>query len=215
MTIRKNTLIAACAAMAAACGTASAAVGFIYHDSATTDGGEFNASYVIGNLRTGDLTSSTDTENTAEINQSYATRNPPTGGFPVTITLNFNEAVNLTDFYVWNHSNNNAGETNGMGSFTLTFFDAVSGGGTQIGAAYNGTAVATTSADNTGYGAQAFDFGTTYAGVRSVELLINNKVGGITSGFVAIREIGFEAIPEPGSSLLLGLGSLALLRRRR
>ncbi|MCH7229185.1 hypothetical protein, partial [Haloferula sp. A504] len=80
---------------------------FIYHDSAATTGGEFNASYVIGNLKDAGHTSHLDTESAADFNVSYATANGPTGGYPVTITLDFASAVNLTDFYLWNHSNNN------------------------------------------------------------------------------------------------------------
>ncbi|MCH7228218.1 hypothetical protein, partial [Haloferula sp. A504] len=96
------------AALAALSTHANAAVGFIYHDSATTTGGEFSATnYPIENLKDAGHTSHLDTESAADFNVSYATANGPTDGYPVTITLDFASAVNLTDFYLWNHSNNN------------------------------------------------------------------------------------------------------------
>ena len=195
-------------------GTAANAA-FIYHDSATTTGGEFSGSFPIENLKDAGHTSSTDTENTSASGVSYATTNPATGGFPVTITLEFDNATDLSKFYLWNHANNNAGETNGAGSFSLTFYTGAGATGSQIGSVYNNEAVATTSADNADFQAQVFDFGGTYAGVRSVELEITDKVNDATSGFVAIRELGFEQIPEPSSLALMALGGLLIARRRR
>lgn len=187
---------------------------FIYHDSATTTGGEFSATnFPIGHLKNAGHTSHLDTENTADFNDSYASTSGAT--FPVTITMDFTSAVDLTKFYLWNHSNNNGATAPnaGMKDFTLTFYDAASGGGSQIGSVFSSTAAAAPSTPDTDYAAQIFDFGTTYSNVRSVELEIANRISG--TGFVAIRELGFELIPEPGTTLLLGLGSLALLRRRR
>jgi hypothetical protein len=196
---------------------------FVYHDSATTNGGEFVAGSVvfgIGNLKESGHTSHLDTENTVANGASYATTsvNSPTNRFPVTITLDFTEAVDLSKFYLWNHSNNNGGgaPANGVKAFSLTFFDGASGGGSQIGSVFNGSALAAPANDGgDGYAAQVFDFGSTYADVRSIRFLLTSKQSEVTSGFVAVREIGFEAIPEPSSALLGGLGLLALLRRRR
>jgi hypothetical protein len=170
---------------------------FLYHDTATTSGGQFVAGTVvfgIGNLKDAGHTSHLDTENTATNGTSYATANPPTGGFPVTITLDFAEAVDLSKFYLWNHSNSNGGgaPANGVGAFSLTFFDGASGGGSQIGAVFNGSALAAPGTGSADYAAQVFDLATTYEHVRSVVLTILNKQGGSTSGFVAMREIGFE-----------------------
>ena len=39
--------------------------------------------------------------------------------------------------------------------------------------------------------------------------------GNDTAGFVGIRELGFNTVPEPSSTALLGLGGLALILRRR
>lgn len=191
---------------------------FIYHDSATSTGGVFNASFPITNLKNAGHDSHLDTENAALANQSYATTSatgPPTGGYPVTITLEFNDPLDLTKFYLWNHTNNSAtGAPNaGMEEFTLAFYTAAGGGGSQIGSVFNGVGLPAPTSNGT-YAAQVFDFGSTYQDVRSAKLVIASRIDD-TNIFVAIRELGFEAIPEPSSALLGGLGLLALLRRRR
>ena len=189
---------------------------FIYHDTASTTAGTFSATnFPLTNLKNSGHDSHLDTENATAANQSYATANPPTGGFPVTITLNFNDPVDLAKFYLWNHTNNGASAAlnAGMEEFTLTFFNATNGGGIQIGAVYSNTATAAPTFNGT-YAAEVFDFGSTYNDVRSAQLTIASRIDD-TSSFVAIRELGFEAIPEPSSALLGSLGMLALLRRRR
>ena len=188
---------------------------FVYHDSASTTAGTFNASFPITNLRNAGHDSHLDTENAALANQSYATANPPTGGFPVTITLEFNDPLDLTKFYVWNHTNNSASAApnSGMEEFTLTFYSAAGGSGSQIGTVYSNTALPAPTFNGL-YAAQVFDFGFTYEDVRSAKLVIASRIDD-TNSFVAIREIGFEAIPEPSAALLGGLGLVALLRRRR
>jgi hypothetical protein len=188
---------------------------FIYHDTASTTAGTFNVSFPITNLKNSGHDSHLDTENAALIGQSYATAGPPAGGFPVTITLEFTSPVDLTKFYVWNHTNNSAAAApnSGMEEFTLTFFTAAGGGGSQIGTVYSDTALPAPTSNGL-YSAQVFDFGSVYQDVRSARLVIASRVDD-TNSFVAIREIGFEAIPEPSSAMLGGLGLLAMLRRRR
>jgi hypothetical protein len=59
-----------------------------------------------------------------------------------------------------------------------------------------------TAAPATGtYVAQIFNFGSTYNDVRSAKLTIASRIDEANQ-FVAIRELGFEAIPEPGSVFL-------------
>jgi hypothetical protein len=216
--LRKATRTTIVAGLIATALSPLANAAFIYHDSATTDGGEFSTDFQIGKLKNGMHTSHLATESTASNGESYATENPAAGGFPVTLTLDFTSALDLTNFYLWNHSNNNGAgaPNNGVGAFKLTFFDGASGSGSQIGAVFNGSALAAPGTGSVDYAAQVFDFGFTYAGVRSIEMEITSKANGTNSGFVAIKELGFETIPEPGSTLLLslGLGSF-LLRRRR
>lgn len=209
---RASIMTATLATLALASGTVSAA--FIYHDTAATTGGTFSG-FPIGNLKNAGHDSPTDTENASDSGESYATANPPTGGFPVTITLEFNSAVSLNKFYLWNHTNNGASGalSTGVAGFTMTFYDAAGGGGSQIGSVFSDTAAAAPTATST-YAAEEFDFGTSYADVRSVEFVITSRIGG-GSSFVAAREIGFNAIPEPSSVLLGSFGLLALLRRRR
>jgi hypothetical protein len=163
---------------------------FFYHDSATTSGGEFSPVFPIGNLKNAGHDSPTGLDDAAAGNVSYATTNPPAGGYPVTITLDFNTAVDLTKLYLWNHSNKNGASAPNAGvkNFTLTFHSGSGGAGSQIGADFSGTA---TAAPATGtYAAQTFDFGSTYSNVRSVRLVILNRISG--NCFVALREIGFE-----------------------
>ncbi len=170
---------------------------FVYHDSATTSGGEFSPVFSIGNLKNAGHDSPAGLDDAAVGNVSYATTNPPAGGYPVTITLDFNTAVDLTRFHLWNHSNKNGAAAThaGVKNFTLTFHSDSGGAGSQIGAGFSGTA---TAAPATGtYAAQTFDFGSTYPNVRSVRLVILNRISG--NGFVALREIGFErtaALPQ-------------------
>ncbi len=186
-----QTFLTTLAALAITCGVTQAA--FTYHDSATTTGGEFTSSFPITNLKNSGHDSHLDTEDAALTNQSYATK----GGasLPVTITLDFASSVNLTKFYLWNHSNNNGATAPNAGikDFTLTFYSGAGGTGSQIGAVYNGTA---TAAPATGtYAAQVFDFASTYNDVLSVELKITSRIS--RSSFVAVREIGFESTVAP------------------
>lgn len=165
---------------------------FLYHDTATSSGGQFNASFGIEKLKNAGHASPGDMEDAALGGESYATSNPPTGGFPVTLTLEFDAEASLEAFHLWNHSNSNSGgaPANGVGDFSLTFFDGPGGTGTQVGTVFNATAAP---APATGtYPAETFAFGSTYTGVRSVVLTVINKQGGSTSGFVAMREIAFR-----------------------
>lgn len=185
---------------------------FVYHDSATTNGGEFGPAFPVGNLKNAGHTSSAGLDDAAVGNVSYATTNPPAGGYPVTITLDFNTAVDLTSFHLWNHSNKNGAAAThaGVKNFTLTFHSDSGGAGSQIGASFSGTATASPATGT--YAAQTFDFGSTYPNVRSVNLVILNRISG--NGFVALREIGFERAstqpqtpaPKPNKVLIYLVG---------
>jgi hypothetical protein len=185
---------------------------FVYHDSATTSGGEFSPAFPIGNLKNAGHDSPAGLDDAAGGNVSYATTNPPAGGYPVTITLDFNTAVDLTKFHLWNHSNKNgaAAPIAGVKDFTLTFCSGSGGTGDPIGEVFSGTAKAAPATGS--YAAQTFDFGSTYSNVRSVKLVLLNRISG--NGFVALREIGFErtgaqsqtTTPTPGKVLVYLVG---------
>ncbi|MBK1825801.1 sialate O-acetylesterase [Haloferula rosea] len=164
---------------------------FLYHDSASTNGGEFSSDYPIENLKNGGYSSAADTEN-ASIRagtRSYATTSPPAGGYPVTITFEFDVAVSLDAFHLWNHSNGASAAANqGVNAFTLTFYDGPNGTGSQIGSPYSNNAAKAPASGL--YPAETFNFGTSYKGVRSVTLTADNHNPG--SLFVGIREAAFE-----------------------
>ncbi len=187
---------------------------FVYPDFAFTDGGSFNAGFTIDNIIDGGHTAPTDTEDasSATTGIGYATANPPAAGRPVTIAFDFTTATDLNEFYLWNHTFNGAAAAtaNGIDDFTLTFFDGVGGTGSQIGVVFADNAAR---APATGpYPAEEFSFATR-SGVRSVLLVANDHNG---TGFIGIREVAFNAVPEPSSSApLIGLGGLALVFRRR
>jgi hypothetical protein len=189
---------------------------FVYHDSATTTGGQFNPTFPLTNLKNAGHTSPLDTESGASVAQSYASANTTGNPYPITITLDFVNPISLDTFYVWNHTNNNGpgAPANGMGNFSLTFFSGPNGTGSQIGSVFSDSAAAAPTATGL-YAAEVFGLGAVYADVRSINLVVTSKVGGVTTGWFAVREIGFNQIPEPASALLGGLGLLTLLRRRR
>lgn len=166
---------------------------FVYHDSATTSGGEFSTSFPIGNLKNAGHASPTDLEDAGLANQSYASLSSAT--FPVTITLAFNTAVSLNAFYLWNHSNSNGATAPNAGvkDFTLSFHDGIGGTGNQIGAVFSSTA--TTAPASGTYAAQTFTLGSPYNNVRSVKFVILNRSKG--AGFAALREIGFASTAAP------------------
>lgn len=185
-------LRALCTGLALCCAASPSLAEFLYHDTATTNGGSFASDFGVANLRNGGYTTPAATENASAVagGQSYATTNPPAGGYPVNLTLGFNNPVSLKAFYLWNHSNNGSATAvnQGVNAFTLTFFAGPNGSGGQIGPAYTGNAAKAPSSGN--YPAQTFHFETTYQGVRSAVLTVNNH--NPSSNFVGIREIGFE-----------------------
>lgn len=171
------------------------AVSLTYPDSATSTGGEFNGSFGLDNLMDeGALLSTTELDATAAASGiAYATADGPTGGFPVTITLEFASAKEVDAFYLWNNATNTTIARKGIKDFTLRFFDAAGGGGSQIGSDYIASAA---QAPITGtYAPEGFVFSSTYSGVRSVQLIIHDNHLG--SSWVGAREIAFQAMDTP------------------
>ncbi len=192
---------------------------FIQPDAGTTDGGIFNSTYPIENLWGGaddSVAAGTDTINslTANGGNGYASANPPAGGYPVTITLDFTVAQELSAFYLWNSNGGaNANPTlRGIKDFSLKFWDGAGGSGTQIGTTYSSTAAKALWGGDVA--SEAFVFPSSYVGVSSVELIIATNHN--TQDWVGAREIGFEVIPEPATLGLVALfgGGLLFIRRK-
>ncbi|MCH7225917.1 PEP-CTERM sorting domain-containing protein [Haloferula sp. A504] len=194
---------------------ASAAV--IYPSSATTDGGTSSSLFDVSNLFDESVTGPGDTlpGTVSNNNIAYVSADPPTGGFPVTITVDFTEAVDLSAFYLWNISHNTSDNPRdrGVRDFSLTFYDGAGATGSQIGTVYSATA-AIGPLSGVAIPSQTFTFASAYEGVLSVEFkMINNQAD--PTRWVGAREIAFAPVPEPSSSLLGGLCGVALLLRRR
>ncbi len=169
---------------------------FIYPDSASTDGGHLNDDdYNEAYLFDEDLTSAADTADgtLSNLGVAYASAEPPSAGFPMTITLEFDAAVDIEAFHLWNitHPSATGPRQRGVKDFSLTFYDGTGGSGNQIGPAYNGTAVI--GPDPGGpINSQTFSFASTYSEVRSVEFRLTNNQMGDANEWVGLRELGFE-----------------------
>ncbi len=90
--------------------------------------------------------------------------------------------------------------------FTLTAFTILSLSGTFALTASNGSTLAI---DHAGTYA-----GATLAGFQNI-LSYRHDYTGATDGNMVVDDIAVQAVPEPASFAAIGLGALALLRRRR
>ena len=141
-------------------------------------------------------------------------------GMPV-LTFDLGSDVPLNEISVWGYASTN---TNGVASFDLKFSTEAEGAGN--GAASAGPFVTLgdlTTGDNDDLARQSFDFAPVTA--RYVELTATDNffvapgdgsAGGLAGGDRAgLGEVAFQVVPEPSSAILLLLGSLALIRRKR
>lgn len=216
--IKKFGIGSACAVLVAGVSMQQASAAMVYADLVTTDGGSFNAKFSVENLMDESVTGpdSALSATVAAANIAYATAEPPTAGYPVTITFDFTNAIDLDAMFLWNNATNATIASKGIKDFSLKFYDGAGATGTQLGTTYSSSAA---QAVITGtYTAETFDLGAGYSGVRSVELIVaNNHLG---SSWVGAREIAFNEVessqvPEPASLTLLGLGGVTLLLRRK
>ncbi|MCK4564966.1 MAG: hypothetical protein KAU94_09880, partial [Verrucomicrobia bacterium] len=174
---------------------------FVQPDSATTDGGSYGGTYLIENLWNEGVTTATDTisANTANSGNGYASAEPPTAGYPVTITMNFTSPQDLNAFCLWNGSGGGfiGPVERGIKQFDLKFFDGADGSGNQIGTTFSDTAL---SAPQTGdYAAEVFTFPSTNSGIQSVQLVINSNQIDDSGTWTGIRELGFKGQSSPNT----------------
>ena len=164
---------------------------------------------------------STHTDSTANGNDMWLSQgNFVSGGapfdpLPAHITYDLEDNYDLSSFTVWNYNEENA---TGRGANGVTVSVASSVGGSFTALAGITTFEEAPGDATTAFG-ETFDL-TALAAADNVRLLridIATNHGGDNS-FAGLSEIRFDGtvVPEPSSSTaLLGLGGLALLRRRR
>ena len=141
-------------------------------------------------------------------------------GAPV-LTFDLGSDVPLNEISVWGYAATN---TNGVASFDLKFSTEAEGaGGGSVTAGPFATLGDLVTGENNGTDRQSFSFSPTTA--RYVELTATDNffvapgdgsAGGLAGGDRAgLGEVAFQVVPEPSSAVLLLLGSLALIRRKR
>jgi hypothetical protein len=131
------------------------------------------------------------------------------GGIAPILTIDLGSTFNLVGMVSWGYNFFGANHANFMKTSTLEF-------SSDGGATYHTTTGVTTPFPGTFNLASSTSFPQVSA--NFVRLTVtDNHFDGITDGGdrVGISELRFLAVPEPSTSLLGALASLALLRRRR
>jgi hypothetical protein len=170
-------------------------VNFLYPSSASTTGGQFNASYPPSNMMNGGFSGPTGTISTVTdylaANQNYATASGTTANFD--LTFDFAAPARITAMHVWNYIFRNGGGgttsfNNGVNSYTLTFYDGPGATGSVVGPVHAGNlARARFNALNS---AQTVYFPAPYTEVRSVVMRVLSNFS-VTS-FTGINELAFD-----------------------
>ena len=160
---------------------------------------------------------STHTNSTSNGNSMWLSQGTFAGGpadpLPAHITYDLEDNYDLSSFTVWNY-NESAATARGANAVTVSVASSEGGSFTTLTGI---TTFAEAPGDATVFG-QTFDL-TALAAAGNVRLLkidITSSHGG-DNGFAGLSEIRFdgEAVPEPATTALLGLGGLALILRRR
>ena len=126
------------------------------------------------------------------------------------VAYSFLADIELSGLYIWNY-NQPGCLTRGVNDFELLVSpdaDPVTASWTSAGS-YS-LAIA---GGVMGEPSQYLSLGTTLSGIRSVMIDVTTNHG--DAGWTGISEVRFDAIPEPTTMALLGMGSLVLLRKKR
>lgn len=153
------------------------------------------------------------------------------GGFPAdyievagapVLTFDLGTDVPLNEISVWGYAATN---TNGVSEFSLSFATEAEGvGGGSATAGPFTTIGDLTTGTNDDTSRQSFNFDAVtarYVELSATDNFFNAPGDGSVAGTLAggdrvgLGEVAFQQVPEPSSAILLLLGSLALMRRKR
>lgn len=140
-------------------------------------------------------------------------------GTPPVIVFDLGADTALSDLIFWQYQNNGGnGSAIGNQAYTIDVRFNTDAQGTSFAGAVDQTVTLLNTTETAGVNsAQTFS---TSGNARYIELTFtDNQIGqsGITAGGdrVGLGEFRVNAVPEPSSAALLGLGGLALILRRR
>lgn len=193
------------------CAAASQAV-MIRPDSATALS-QFSSGYDIGNAIDGSGLPLGFTPNS--VHATYASGNHWTtasnaiNNGTAKATFVFNNDVTIGTYYMWNHLSNGVASNSlyGVTLFNLVLKDS---GGNTLYSLLNQSAVPNV------HTAQSFSFAPV-SGVRSIDFTILANGQPTNNSYTGLAEVAFdtEAVPEPVTLGVLGLGLAGLLKRRK
>ena len=223
MNVRKMTLLSTAAALTLMTGaieaaviTPTAATSTTQHDGVRPITNTINSSGLSGGGTSGDILSETHaggaTSSNHWLSSSSAGGGSTTSATEV-LTFDLGGTFDVDTIYLWAY--NRPEKNRGIKTFNIAF--STDGGGsfgTAVSAASLGMGdfVIGTSGSNDSSTVQTRTI-TTQTGVTDIQLTGLTTHG--STGFIAISEIRFGAVPEPGSLALLGLGGLLIASRRR
>lgn len=183
----------------------------------TGDAGSSLASLIDGSGLTGGVTDTGGATHSTTLADFWVTTDPGAGGgdyfvdktaAPLSLDFTLAAASNVGRIIIWGYDPGFGADAieNTATAATISF----STDGTNFGSATNVTFSASG-------GPQTADF-STFTGATQVRVeFTDNGFDGVGLGGdrVGLGEVRFSTVPEPSSMALLGLGGIALLRRRR